>query len=108
MPEDERRQFKRVRLLQPIRGSVGRRVIYVLDGSAGGLCILHRGALPAPGHSCKIVLPIDGGMISAECEVVRTESQTGSGRNDFFRSGVRIVSADEQSLSLLRTFFRSS
>ena len=96
MQEDERRQFKRVWLLQPIRGSAGRRVVYVLDGSAGGFCVLHRGALPAPGHSCKIVLQMDGSVISADCEVVRTEPRTGSGRSDFFRSGVRIVRADEQ------------
>ncbi len=44
-------------------------------------------------------------MISAECEVVRTESQTGSGRNEFFRSGVRIVRADEQSATLLQSLF---
>ena len=106
MSEDERRQFKRVRLLQPIRGSVGRRVIYVFDGSAGGLCILHRGALPAPGHSCKIVLPMgprhDQRRMRGRSHGIadRQRPQRAS-----FRSGVRIVSADEQSLSLLRTCF---
>lgn len=103
MAEDERRQFKRVRLLQPIRASVGRRVVYVLDGSPGGLGLLHRGALPDPGGSCRIVLHLTDGSIATECEVVRTTPQNGNG--EFFRSGVKIVAADERASEMLRTVF---
>ncbi len=105
MTGDERRQFKRVRLLQPIRASVGRRAVYVLDGSPGGFGLLHRGALPPPGSSFRIVLHLAGGPIATECEVVRTAPQVSNGKDEFFRSGVKIIAADDESAEMLRSVF---
>ncbi len=79
--------------------------MYVLDGSPSGLCLLHRGALPAPGHSCRVVLHLPDTSITADCEVVRTDPHMGNGRGEFFQSGLRIVSADENSLEMIRSVF---
>lgn len=91
-----------------MRGAVGAARVYVLDGSIGGVGVLHESNLPAPGDICRVEISSDVGPITLDCEVVRTV-QHGTPKNGFgktlFQSGLRVVAADHQSAQRLRTMF---
>ena len=93
-----------------MRGSVGTARVYVLDGSIGGVGLLHENILPAPGDICRIEIASELGPIILDCEVVRTV-QHAPGQNriakSLFQSGLRVVAADHQSAQRLRSTFGS-
>ena len=82
--------------------------MYVLDGSIGGVAVLHENALPTPGDICRIEIQTDIGAITLDCEVVRTVRHT-SGEvpmpKPLSESGLRVVAADHQSAQRLRSMF---
>lgn len=111
MEAKDRRNFERIRPTQPIRASIGTARIYVLDGSAGGVGVLHENTLPEPGDICRIEITSEFGPITLDCEVVRTVPHT-SGRTrvprPLFESGLRVIAADHQSVQRLRSTFSDS
>lgn len=108
MTTNDRRRFQRIRPAQPLRGSVGRARVYVLDGSIGGVGVLHENALPEPGDICRVEIISELGTITVDCEVIRTVQHTG-GQNGVAKtlcqSGLRVIAADHQSAQRLRSMF---
>lgn len=100
MPNTERRRFKRVTLHQPIRGSVGDARVYLVDGSVGGLRIVHQAPLPAPGAYCRVEVMSDLGSMKLDCEIVRTITD-----RTLFHTGLSIIASDHQSHERLKTLF---
>jgi hypothetical protein len=97
----ERRRFTRVTLRQPVRGVIGDARVYLVDGSAGGIRIVHRTALPTPGAYCRVEISSDLGPVKLDCEIVRTVMH-----NALYHSGLSIVAADRQSSERLKTLIR--
>ena len=108
MTTKDRRRFERIKPMQPIRGAVGAARVYILDGSIGGVGLLHENVLPVPGDICRVEITSDLGPITLDCEVVRTVQHSPS-QNGFtkplFQSGLRVVAADHQSAQRLRGVF---
>lgn len=100
MPTNERRRFRRWTLRQPLRGAVGDARVFLVDGSLGGIRIVHQTALPSPGAFCRVEVLSDLGPMKLDCEVVRTMPQ-----NSLFYSGLAIVAADWQSTERLKSLF---
>ena len=94
----ERRRFTRVNLPQPVRGAVGDARVYVVDGSIGGIRIVHQSPLPTPGAYCRVEITSDLGPVKLDCEIIRTVMH-----NALYHSGLAIVSADRQSTERLKT-----
>ena len=108
MVAKDRRRFQRIRPPHPVRGSVGRARIYVLDGSISGVGVLHENALPQPGQICRLEISSDLGPITIDCEVVRTVQHFAADSGfakPLAQSGLRVVAADHQSALRLRTMF---
>ena len=102
MPDEERRRYPRIKFDKPLRGAVGATRVYLEDASIGGLRIIHKAPLPAPGTVCRVDVPTDVGPISLDCEIVRTVTA-----HALFHSGLSIVApADRQSAERMRTLFR--
>ncbi len=97
---EERRRYDRFPLPHPVRTSVGSSPAYVVDASISGIGVLqHAAAAPPVGSSCKLMFHSNFGMITLECEIVRTAADHNDGT---FQTGLRIVAADEESDSRLR------
>lgn len=76
-----------------------------MDGSPGGLGVLHRGAFPAPGNPCPVVLYLASEAIRVDCEVVRTVPRASDGESEFFQSGLKVVATDDATVDQLRRVF---
>ncbi len=103
MVTTERRRYARVKLQQPIRGAVGDSRVYLVDGSPGGIRIVHQNPLPMPGSYCRVEINSDLGPLKLDCEMIRTVMH-----NALFHSGLAIVSADRQSTERLKTLVGKS
>ncbi len=104
----DRRRHPRVKLHDPLRGAMGESRIYIVDASVGGMRVAHQATLPPPGGFCRIELPSEMGLITLDCEVVRTVPQPESSRDPskvVYYSGLQVVAADPQSAERLRSFF---
>ncbi len=97
----ERRMHRRIQLRTPVRGVVGPSLVFMTDGSVGGMGIAHQGELPPPGGICRLDLVSDWGPIRVDCQVVRTV-QTRTER-PVYHSGLHIVVMDHQSAQRLQT-----
>jgi hypothetical protein len=107
MNSKDRRRFHRIRPAQPLAASVGVSRVYVLDGSIGGVALLHENVLPALGEMCRLQVQSEIGPMTLDCEVVRTAQQPMHNglTKPLFQSGLRVVSADHQSARRLRETF---
>jgi len=103
----DRRRFHRIRPAQPLAATIGVSRVYVLDGSIGGVALLHQNALPELGEMCRLEVQSDIGPMTLDCEVVRTAQQPSHNglSKPLFQSGLRVVSADHQSAQRLRATF---
>ncbi len=97
MHTPERRRHTRVTLRQPVRGVIGDARVYLVDGSAGGIRIVHQSPLPMPGAYCRVEINSDLGPVKLDCEIIRTVIH-----NALFQSGLSIISADRQSAERLK------
>lgn len=92
--------MQRVRLFQPLRGSIGDQKIFVLDVSLLGLRIAHQEPLSAGIDSeCRISFEWQGGRIDLRCRLVRSvvhRPENGPTRA-VYHSGLEIVFAAAQS-----------
>lgn len=107
MNTKDRRRFQRIRPAQPLAASVGVSRVYVLDGSIGGVALIHQNVLPALGQMCRLEVQSEVGPMTLDCEVVRTSQQPMNNglAKPVFQSGLRVVSADHQSAQRLRAMF---
>jgi hypothetical protein len=101
MTSPERRRFPRMKPPQPIRGAVGDARVYLVDGSPGGIRIVHQSPLPMPGSYCRVEINSDLGPLKLDCEMIRTVMH-----NALFHSGLAIVAADRQSTERLKILFK--
>lgn len=100
MDTSERRRFKRVTPHEPLRGAVGDARVFLVDGSLGGIRIVHQSPLPAPGAYCRVEVLSELGSMKLDCEIVRTV-----GDRALLYSGLSIIAADRQSSERLKTLF---
>jgi hypothetical protein len=98
MLQSERRRFRRVILVQPIRAFAGATPVQVVDASIAGLRILHQTQLPQTGTTCRVMFQSEFGPISIDCEVVHTVVRGSSE----LQTGLRVLAADRQSQERLR------
>ncbi len=96
----ERRKFPRITLPEPIRGTIGTTLVYVLDASPAGVQIAHKADLPAPAAFCRLDIQSVLGPVKLDCQVVHTAKQTA-----LHHTGLLIVAADRQSMERLRCLF---
>lgn len=96
----ERRKFPRVTLPEPIRGTIGGTLVYVLDASPAGVQIAHKADLPSPDAFCRLDIQSVLGPVKLDCQVVHTEKET-----VLHHTGLLIVAADRQSMERLRHLF---
>lgn len=97
MQTPERRRYTRVTLRQPVRGAIGEARVYLIDGSLGGIRVVHQSPLPMPGAYCRVEISSDLGPVKLDCEIIRTVMH-----NALFHSGLSIISADRQSSERLK------
>jgi PilZ domain len=100
MDTNDRRKFKRVTPHEPLRGAVGDARVFLVDGSVGGIRIVHQSPLAAPGAYCRVEVLSDLGSVKLDCEIVRTVAERA-----LFYSGLSIIAADRQSSERLKTLF---
>ncbi len=93
----ERRRHTRVTLRQPIRGAIWQARVYLVEGSPGGIRVVHQSPLPMPGAYCRVEITSDLGPVKLDCEIIRTVMH-----NALFHSGLSIISADRQSSERLK------
>jgi hypothetical protein len=88
---------------QPVRGSAGPAVVFVLDASRSGLRVAHRTQLPDAGAICKVELPSSNGPIHLDCAIVHTSIQhANAAAESVFHSGLRIMTPNAPIESLLQ------
>jgi hypothetical protein len=104
MLQAERRRFRRVILVQPIRAFAGATPVQVVDASIAGLRVLHHTQLPKTGATCRVMFQSEFGPISVDCEVVHTVKRGSKEVADepSLQSGLRVLAADRQSQERLR------
>jgi len=69
----ERRRVQRVRLLEPLRGSIDSVKVFVLDLSLRGIRVAHQEAIGDVGDLVALRCEWEGRRIEAMCSVVRTQ-----------------------------------
>ena len=101
----ERRRVQRVKLLEPLRGSVGANRVFVVDVSLRGLRIAHQDRLGPTGEEVTLHAQWDGQGIVLKCEIVRTQihrmAETATAKT-LYHSGVVIKQALGMSATALR------
>ena len=98
----ERRRHQRVELESPLRGSIGRTPVDVIDVSVLGICVQHRDPLPHVGTACVLQFTAPSGTIRVQCNVSRSKLFRCDKNGPLFHTGLRIDRADESSLEAVR------
>lgn len=101
----ERRCVQRVRLPQPLRGTIGGTRIFVMDISLRGVRVAHQESIGDIGDPCLLGCEWAGRPMELTCTVVRTQVQrpadAKSGRT-LYHSGLEIQQVAPASAKLLR------
>lgn len=101
----ERRRVQRVKLLDPLRGTIGNTRVFVIDVSLRGVRVAHQTEIGGSGERVTLQTQWDGKPISLECRIVRTQvhraADTATGKT-LYHSGLTVTKADELALSALR------
>lgn len=91
----ERRRVQRVRLIEPIKGLLDGKKIFIIDVSLKGLRVAHQEHIGDVGDPCAIKSSWDGKTLDLRCVIERTQTHkadTKSGRT-LFHSGLSITQA---------------
>jgi len=100
----ERRRVQRVRLLEPLRGTVDSIRVFVVDVSIHGFRIAHQESLGTTGANVTLQTQWDGRMIKLQCRVERTTihriAETATAKT-LYHSGLTLRGADDDSLVAL-------
>lgn len=106
MPFDrsDRRRVQRVRILPPLRGTVGEHRMFVLDVSVTGLRIAHQEPVGAAGHPYRVSFEWDGQMIDLFCDLQWTAVQKNgsSSAKSVYHSGLSVRDVKTNSALVLR------
>lgn len=101
----ERRRVQRVKLIEPLRGSVGSSRVFVVDVSLRGLRIAHQETLGKTGDIITLQTQWDGRSMMLKCQIVRTQihrmAETATSKT-LYHSGVVITQALGMSATALR------
>jgi len=101
----ERRRVQRVKLLEPLRGTVGSVRVFVVDLSLRGIRVAHQEQIGGAGAPVTLQANWNGRTITLECRVVRTQihrmAETATGKT-LYHSGLAITRAHESAAAMLR------
>ncbi len=101
----ERRRVQRVKLIEPLRGSIGTSRVFVIDVSLRGLRIAHQETLGKTGDIVTLQTQWDGRSIMLKCQIVRTQihrmAETATAKT-LYHSGVVITQSLGMSATALR------
>ena len=101
----ERRRLQRVKLIEPLAGSIDGQRVFLLDVSRHGIRIAHRESLGASGDHCVIEFEWDGRRARLECRLTHSKVQragTASYARSLYHSGFTVVAASPESERVLR------
>ncbi|HKR62103.1 MAG TPA: PilZ domain-containing protein [Thermoanaerobaculia bacterium] len=101
----ERRRVQRVRLPQPLRGTLGGTRIFLVDVSLRGARIAHQENIGEIGDVCPIRAEWDGRPLELTCSLVRTQVHRAADAHSartLYHSGVEIQQVAASSAMLLR------
>lgn len=101
----ERRRLQRVRLVEPLRGTIGATRIFVVDLSLRGLRVAHQDDIGAAGETVLVKFEYEGHGLTVRAEVKRTvlfkPAQGATGRA-VYHSGLALSSVNESAAATLR------
>lgn len=102
----ERRRVQRVRLPEPLRGSIGATRIFLIDVSLRGVRVAHRDAIGNVGDSCVVRCEWDGRPMELTCSIVRTAVHRAADAHSphtLYHSGMKLQQVSASSAMLLRS-----
>lgn len=105
MRDDERRQYERLSLPNPLRTSIAGTPGHIVDASIGGVGVVHHESALPRGAEVHIQFYSQQGPIKMDCQVARTGPNQNLGyvgEEVAWRTGLRIVSIDAESAARLR------
>lgn len=91
----ERRRVQRVTLIEPIRGVLDGKKIFIIDASLKGIRIAHQEHIGDVGDPCAVRAEWDGRPLDLRCQIMRTQTHRAdakSGRT-LYHSGLSIERA---------------
>lgn len=91
----ERRRVQRVRLIEPIKGVLDGKKIFIIDVSLNGLRVAHQEHIGDVGDPCVIKASWDGRPLDLRCVIERTQTykQDAKSGRTLFHSGLSIQTA---------------
>jgi hypothetical protein len=103
-PGIERRRVQRVKLIPPLRGTIGEHRMFVLDVSVTGLRIAHQESVGAAGHPYRVSFDWDGQKIDVFCDLQWTSIQrnTSTSAKPVYHSGLSLRDVKTTSAGVLR------
>jgi hypothetical protein len=110
MHTTERRRVQRVRLIEPLRGTIGAARIFVIDASLRGLRVAHQDTIGEVGDPCPLRCEWEGRRIEMTCEIVRTQVHRAADAHSsraLYHSGLEIRQISASSSIALRSIVES-
>lgn len=102
----ERRRVQRVQLIKPLRATLGRARVFVIDLSMRGVRIAHQEDIGRVASACELRTEWEGTRFQLQCQLVRTAlhraADTATG-NTLYHSGLLITGMNEHAQSVVRT-----
>jgi hypothetical protein len=106
----ERRRVQRVRLLEPLRGTIGAARIFVLDVSLRGFRVAHQDPIGDLGDPCPLHSEWEGRRIDVTCSIVRTQVHRAADARSsktLYHSGLEIQQISATSSMALRSIIET-
>jgi hypothetical protein len=101
----ERRRVQRVKLLEPLRGTINDTRVFVVDVSLRGVRVAHQDHLGGAGEDVTLQTAWDGHTIILDCRITRTKmhraAETAMAKT-LYHSGLAIVNPRAESAKTLR------
>jgi hypothetical protein len=90
----ERRRVQRVKLIEPLRGTIGTSKVFVIDVSLRGIRVAHQEPIGRPGDKVTLQSQWEGSTLTLPCEITRTQvhrtAETATAKT-LYHSGLAIV-----------------
>jgi len=101
----ERRRIQRVKLLEPLRGTVGATRVFVIDVAVRGVRIAHQETIGLAGTEVTLETEWDGRRIVLDCRIERSQihriAETATSKT-LYHTGLAILQAYNGSVEALR------
>lgn len=101
----ERRRVQRVKLIEPLKGSVGAARVFVIDVSLRGIRVAHQEEIGGAGATVTLQTQWDGRPITLECRISRTQVHRAAERatgKTLYHSGLTIQHPNDEAVAVLR------